>query len=80
MRISESCAKCLFDRQKDKTSNEEYLSQVKKIKSNNMYLRFFLFRSSQVHFSIAFLFKWESCCEIAKSCCDTFSILYGLVQ
>ena len=31
MRISESCAKCLFDRQKDKTNNEEYLSQVKKI-------------------------------------------------
>ena len=31
MRISESCAKCLYDRQKDKTDNEEYLNQVKKI-------------------------------------------------
>ena len=31
MRISESCAKCLYDRQKEKTDNEEYLAEVKKI-------------------------------------------------
>ncbi len=27
MRISESCAKCLYDRQKNKTDNEAYLSE-----------------------------------------------------
>ena len=31
MRISESCAKCLYDRQKEKTDNEEYLAEVKRI-------------------------------------------------
>ena len=31
MRISESCAKCLYDRQKEKTDNEEYLTEVKRI-------------------------------------------------
>lgn len=29
MRISESCAKCLYDRQKNKTDNEAYLAEIK---------------------------------------------------
>lgn len=31
MRISESCAKCLYDRQRARCRNEEYLAQVKKL-------------------------------------------------
>ena len=31
MRISESCAKCLYDRQKNKTDNEAYLSKIREL-------------------------------------------------
>ncbi|MCR4797268.1 MAG: ARMT1-like domain-containing protein [Lachnospiraceae bacterium] len=31
MRISESCAKCLYDRQREKTDNAEYLSEIKNL-------------------------------------------------
>ena len=31
MRISESCASCLYDRQKNKTDNEEYLSEIRSL-------------------------------------------------
>lgn len=31
MRISESCAKCLYDRQKNKTDNEAYLSEIREL-------------------------------------------------
>ena len=31
MRISESCAKCLYDKQANKTDNAEYLEEVKSI-------------------------------------------------
>ncbi|MBP5744766.1 MAG: DUF89 family protein [Lachnospiraceae bacterium] len=31
MRISESCAKCLYDRQLNKTDNHEYLAEIKKL-------------------------------------------------
>lgn len=31
MRINESCAKCLYDRQKKSTDNEEYLAEIRKI-------------------------------------------------
>ena len=31
MRISESCAACLYDRQKNKTDNEEYLSEIRSL-------------------------------------------------
>ena len=31
MRISESCAKCLYDRQLNKTDNEEYLAEIKEL-------------------------------------------------
>lgn len=31
MRISESCAVCLYDRQKNKTDNEEYLSEIRNL-------------------------------------------------
>ena len=34
MRISESCAKCLFDRQQNKTDNEEYLSEIRELLDN----------------------------------------------
>ena len=34
MRIPESCAKCLYDRQKDKTDNAEYLAEIKAILDN----------------------------------------------
>lgn len=34
MRISESCAKCLYDRQANKTDNTEYLAEVKKLLDN----------------------------------------------
>lgn len=34
MRISESCAKCLYDRQKDKTDNAEYLAEIKRLLDN----------------------------------------------
>ncbi len=31
MRISESCAKCLYDRQQNKTDNAQYLAEIKKL-------------------------------------------------
>ncbi len=31
MRISESCAACLYDKQKNKTDNEEYLSEIREL-------------------------------------------------
>ena len=34
MRISESCAKCLFDRQQNKTDNEKYLSEIRELLDN----------------------------------------------
>ncbi len=34
MRISESCAKCLYDRQLNKTDNPEYLAEIKKLLDN----------------------------------------------
>jgi uncharacterized protein with ATP-grasp and redox domains len=34
MRISESCAKCLYDRQLNKTDNEEYLAEIKELLDN----------------------------------------------
>ena len=34
MRISESCAKCLYDRQKEKTDNAEYLAEVRTLLEN----------------------------------------------
>ena len=34
MRISESCAKCLYDRQLNKTDNKEYLAEIKKLLDN----------------------------------------------
>jgi hypothetical protein len=34
MRISESCAKCLYDRQLNKTDNTEYLAKIKDLLDN----------------------------------------------
>ncbi len=34
MRISESCARCLYDRQKEKTENPEYLAEIREILDN----------------------------------------------
>jgi uncharacterized protein with ATP-grasp and redox domains len=34
MRISESCAKCLYDRQLNKTDNEEYLAKIRELLDN----------------------------------------------
>lgn len=34
MRISESCAKCLYDRQAGKTDNAEYLAEIRKLLDN----------------------------------------------
>ena len=34
MRISESCAKCLYDRQLNKTDNDEYLAEIKDLLDN----------------------------------------------
>ena len=34
MRISESCAKCLYDRQLNKTDNAEYLARIKELLDN----------------------------------------------
>ena len=34
MRISESCAKCLYDKQQNKTDNEEYLAKIKELLDN----------------------------------------------
>ena len=34
MRISESCAKCLYDRQKNKSDNEAYLSEIRELLDN----------------------------------------------
>ena len=34
MRISQSCAECLYKRQKNKTDNEEYLAEIKKLLDN----------------------------------------------
>jgi hypothetical protein len=34
MRISESCANCLFDRQKNKTDNEAYLGRIRELLDN----------------------------------------------
>ncbi len=31
MRLTEKCAKCLYDRQKNRNPDEEYLSEVKRI-------------------------------------------------
>ena len=31
MRISESCAKCLYDRQRNRTNNTQYLAEIKKL-------------------------------------------------
>ena len=35
MRISETCAACLYDIQKNKTDNEEYLAEIRKILDNS---------------------------------------------
>ena len=34
MRISESCAKCLYDRQANKTDNKAYLAEIKELLNN----------------------------------------------
>lgn len=34
MRISESCAACLYDKQKNKTNDEEYLSEIRSLLDN----------------------------------------------
>ena len=34
MRISDSCAKCLYDRQAEKTDNAEYLAEIKSLLDN----------------------------------------------
>lgn len=34
MRISQSCAECLFERQKNKTNNAEYLAEIKRLLDN----------------------------------------------
>ena len=34
MRIPQSCAECLFERQKNKTNNAEYLAEVKQLLNN----------------------------------------------
>ena len=34
MRISESCAACLYDKQKNKTNNEEYLKEIRNLIDN----------------------------------------------
>ena len=34
MRISESCAECLYERQKNKTDNAEYLAEIKRVIDN----------------------------------------------
>ena len=34
MRISESCARCLYDRQLNKTDNAEYLAEIKALLDN----------------------------------------------
>ena len=34
MRISESCAACLYDKQKNKTDDEEYLSEIRRLLDN----------------------------------------------
>lgn len=34
MRISESCAACLYDKQKNKTNDEEYLSEIRRLLDN----------------------------------------------
>ena len=34
MRISENCAKCLYDKQKNKTENEAYLAEIKELLDN----------------------------------------------
>ena len=34
MRISESCAECLYERQKNKTDNAEYLAEIKQLIDN----------------------------------------------
>lgn len=34
MRISQSCAECLYERQKNKTNNAEYLAEIKKLLDN----------------------------------------------
>ena len=34
MRISESCAECLYERQKNKTDNAEYLAEIKLERKN----------------------------------------------
>ena len=38
MRISESCAACLYDKQKNKTDNEEYLSEIKSSSADTLIL------------------------------------------
>ena len=38
MRISESCAKCLYDRQLNKTDNAEYLARIKELLDNREYV------------------------------------------
>ena len=34
MRISESCAACLYDKQKNKTDDEEYLAEIRSLLDN----------------------------------------------
>ena len=34
MRISDSCAKCMYDRQQNKTNNKEYLAEIKALLDN----------------------------------------------
>ena len=52
MRISESCAKCLYDRQRNKTDNEEYLAKIKELldnRSEDDTSPYMVFRFNKVH-------------------------------
>ena len=52
MRISESCAKCLYDRQKEKTDNAEYLAEVRTLLENRRdsdTSPYMVYRFNQVH-------------------------------
>ena len=52
MRISESCAKCLYDRQMNKTDNEDYLSEIKALldnRSENDTSPYMVFLFNKVH-------------------------------
>lgn len=52
MRISESCARCLYDRQKEKAENPEYLAEIREILDNrkeNDTSPYMVYHFNQVH-------------------------------